>query len=521
MPRGQVGGRVVVVGLTALVTLAILAVRSDSRAPGATLWLTVTDVMVGAAFVLAGAVADGPGVERVLVAAVGAVWLAGSVLGTAGTWHQAVLAVALICFPTGRVRGAVKATLVVLAVPVAFGIAGQPGAAGLFAGIAVAVRADRRAGKPARGYPLAAAGVVAASLAAAFVVSRRWSAQFEPHTALFGYEVVLMLVAIVFPLAARSAARARLQLAEQVLADIRWAGVEGLSAALGEVLGDPELRVHRGQDVPEPLPGDGRRMLTVTDDAGRQVAVVVHHSVALDEPRVAEAFADAVRLAVTRIGLQEEQRRRLRELTAARARLLAAADRQRERIAAELRRTADVPLRTALTRVEAQRPHLRDPDVRAALDVVAGELRAAASGLADLIAGVPPVSLGDGQLRQVLCDIARASPVPVIVDAEPDAIGGRQAEVALFYVCSEALANAVKHAGAGLITIRLRRHGAGLAAEIHDDGRGGADPEGSGLQGLADRIATHGGRFRVDSPPGTGTTVRAALPAVSRSSRTA
>ncbi|MFE7859865.1 sensor histidine kinase [Streptomyces sp. NPDC057403] len=519
--RGLARGGIVVLGLAALVTLAALAVRTDNGAPGAAQWLTVTDVAVGAAFVVAGTVAGGPGVERGLVAAVGMTWLAGSVLSPARTWHQAVLAVALLCFPAGRVRGAARAVLVLLTLPVALGLAGQPLTAALFAGIAVTAWSTSRAEGTARGYPTAAAAVVAVSLAAAFVVSRRWSAQFEPDAALFGYEVVLVLVAVAFPFAARSAARARAALAERLLSDLRWTGMEGLSAALGEVLGDPGLRVHRGEGAPQPLPDDGHRVLTVTDDAGRQVAVVVHHSAALDEPRVAEAFAVAVRLAVTHIGLQDEQRRQLRELTAARVRLLAAADRQRERIAAELRQTAGLQLHSALAHVEAQRPRLRHPEVRAALDVVAGELRAAATDLADLVAGVPPVALGDGRLRQALQDMARSSPVPVTVDAEPGAAGDQEAESALFYVCSEALANAVKHAEAERITIRLRRQGAGLVAEVRDDGRGGADPEGSGLRGLGDRVATRGGRFRVDSPPGTGTAVRATVPAVSRSSGTA
>ncbi|MFF4249845.1 sensor histidine kinase [Streptomyces sp. NPDC001663] len=511
------------VGLTAL---AVLAVRSDSGAPGAAAWLTALDVAVGLAFVAAGAVAGGPRTERGLFSAVGVTWLAGSVLPAARTWHQAVLALALTAFPAGRVRGAVQVLPVVLAVPVALGFAGQPGAVVLFTAVALTAWADRRADRTARGYPMAAAAVVAASLAAAFVVSRQWSAQFDPEAALFGYELVLLLVATAFPFAARSAARARAGLADRLLADVRLSGVEGLSAALGEVLGDPDLLVGRGQDAPDPLPADGRRVLTVPagadgGDADHPVAFVVHRSAALDEPRVAAAFTAAVRLAVTHIGLQEEQRQRLRELTAARVRLLAAADRQRERIAAELRETAGLPLRTALARVEALRPQLHDPDVQAARDIAAGELRAAASDLADLVAGVPPLALGGGRLRQALQDIARSSPVPVTVDATADAVGDREAEAALFYVCSEALANAVKHADAGRIAISVRRRGPEIVAEVRDDGCGGADPAGSGLQGLGDRVATCGGRLRVDSPPGAGTTVTAAVPELSRSPGTA
>lgn len=511
------GGALAMTGVAVLMMLVALAVWSDSKVAGAAPWLTVTDAVVGVVFVVAGTVAGGPRRERALVATVGAVWLAGSVLPVARTGHQTVLAVALICFPTGRVRGVVQGVLVVLAVPVAFGIGGQPAAAALFAAVAVAAWADGHATKPTRGYPTAAAAVVAACLAGAFVVSRRWSAQFEPQAALFGYELVLVLVALSFPFGARFAVRARAGLAERVVSPLRWSGLEGLTAVLGAVLGDPELRIHPARGAPEPISHDGRRVLNVAGDDGRPVAVVVHRSAALDEPRVADAFATAVRLAVTHLGLQEEQRRQLRELTAARVRLLAAGDRQRERIAAELRETADVALHTALMHVEAQRPGPPDPQVRTALDIVAGELRAAACDLADLVAGVAPVALGGGRLRQALDGLARSSPVPATVDFAADTAGDREAEAALFYVCSEAVANAAKHAGAALISISVRRQGAELVAQVHDDGRGGADPAGSGLQGLADRVATCGGRLWVDSPPGAGTMVRAALPAVSRS----
>ncbi len=84
-------------------------------------------------------------------------------------------------------------------------------------------------------------------------------------------------------------------------------------------------------------------------------------------------------------------------------------------------------------------------------------------------------------------------------------------ETALFYVCSEALANATKHARASRISIDLRRDRGDLVIAISDDGVGGARLSGFGLRGLADRLAVHGGRLRVDSPPGAGTTLIARI----------
>ena len=99
-------------GVVVMGILAALAVRADSQAPDASAWLTATDVAVGLAFAAAGAVAGGPLPERVLVAAVGPAWLAGSFLLAARSLHQLVLAIALVVFPFGRVRGPVSWLLV-------------------------------------------------------------------------------------------------------------------------------------------------------------------------------------------------------------------------------------------------------------------------------------------------------------------------------------------------------------------------------------------------------------------------
>ena len=95
--------------------LVALAVRADSEAPAASPWLTAVDVVVGLAFVAAGVAARGPLRERALMAAVGPAWLAGSFLVWARSFHQAVLVVALVAFPAGRVRGIVSWVLVSLA----------------------------------------------------------------------------------------------------------------------------------------------------------------------------------------------------------------------------------------------------------------------------------------------------------------------------------------------------------------------------------------------------------------------
>ena len=351
---------IIACGVAAMGVLAALAVRADSEAPQASPWLTAVDVAVGLAFVAAGAAAGGPLRERVLVAAVGPTWLAGSFLFAARSLHQVVLAVALVVFPSGRVRGLASWLLVGLAGLAGLQLLPQLGVAALFA-------------------------AVAAVLAASWAATHLANGAFDPTLALLGHELVLLLVAVAFPLAVRAVMRAGGRLADRLLSDQRFAGLDGLAVVLGDALGDRELRVYRwnegdgayvdgrGQRV---APSGDRRWLTISD-LGRPVAAVAHRSSALDDPPTVAAVSSAVRLAVTHLRLLEEQRTQLEELEAARARIVAAADRQRERAAAALRDDVDVPLRTAHSQLHAVRSVVRGPEASAAFEVVIGELEAA------------------------------------------------------------------------------------------------------------------------------------------------
>ena len=187
-----------------------------------------------------------------------------------------------------------------------------------------------------------------------------------------------MLVAVAFPLAIRAVMRARARLADRLISDQRFAGLDGLAVVLGDALGDRDLQVYRWHDSDgayvdgrgqRVVPSGDRRWLTV-GDPGRPVAAVAHRTSALDDPPTAAAVSSAVRLAVTNLRLQEEQQARLRELEAARARIIAAADRQREQATAALRDDVDVPLRTAHSELLALRSAVREPEASAAFEVV-------------------------------------------------------------------------------------------------------------------------------------------------------
>jgi len=490
-----------VAGAVATGALVILAVRADLAAQVGG-WRTAVDVAVGVVFIVVAALPIGPARQRAMVAAVGAAWLLGSLFAQTLSLHQAALVVALVAFPTGLIHGRIAWLVVALAGLVALGIVPQPGVALLFA--LVAVYAAMRP-PSARWYPVTAAGVVAVTLGVSWSVSQL-KESFDPALSLLDYQVVLGLVGVTFPVAYWSALRARRRLADAVLVSRPLTGLDGFAVVLGEALGDPTLRIHRWLDRGLDPAAGNRQWLTVSE-AEVPVAVVAHQSAALEDPLTARAVETAVRLAVTNLRLQDEQLSQLRALEAARARVVAAADRQREEVAEELGQKVAALLGDA--QAELAEVRIR-AGTESTLDIVEAELATAIAEIGDLVAGIPPATLGEGKLRDALQLLAARGPAEVAIS--DDAAGDTDAETALFYVCSEALANAAKHAGASRIKIDVRRYGDLLEATITDDGRGGADASGSGLTGLSDRLAVLGGRLRVESPPGAGTTVTATVP---------
>jgi signal transduction histidine kinase len=143
--------------------------------------------------------------------------------------------------------------------------------------------------------------------------------------------------------------------------------------------------------------------------------------------------------------------------------------------------------------------------------------------LRDLARGIYPPLLADKGLAAALEGQARKSPIPIAI--EPDGIGRypQETEAAVYFSCLEALQNVAKYADASRAIVRLAQANGSLTFEISDDGRG-FDPavigHGSGLQGMADRLAALGGELTIRSAPGHGTTVAGLLPLATRGSST-
>jgi signal transduction histidine kinase len=157
---------------------------------------------------------------------------------------------------------------------------------------------------------------------------------------------------------------------------------------------------------------------------------------------------------------------------------------------------------------------LDEPERAAALlHAAAGELEQALEELRELARGLHPAVLHDRGLAPALETLAARAPLPVSVEGVPAERLGEPVEAAVYFVVAESLTNAVKHAEASELRVRMDATAGELRVEIADDGRGGADPgTGTGLRGLADRVEALGGSLALDSPPGSGTVVRAALP---------
>jgi signal transduction histidine kinase len=165
-----------------------------------------------------------------------------------------------------------------------------------------------------------------------------------------------------------------------------------------------------------------------------------------------------------------------------------------------------------LRNAEAAAPPER-PELRAQLAGIADGLTGALEELRELSRGIHPAILSEGGLAPALKALARRSAIPVELEVDVRSRLPEPVEVAAYYVVSEALANAAKHAHASVAQVEARARDDLLQLSVSDDGVGGAEPGGgSGLVGLVDRVEALGGTLRVHSPAGQGTRLRIDLP---------
>ena len=311
--------------------------------------------------------------------------------------------------------------------------------------------------------------------------------------------------------------------------DIRSTSNRGdLQSALARALEDPTLTIRFRDGSPaweselrdaarEPADqAESRRrsrIAWVSDSEGTMVAAIVHDA-GLDPSAVAGAVA-VVSLAIENDALHGEVLAQLAEVEASRARIVEAADAERRRVERNLHDGAQQRLLTLAMTLRAARRQVAPSDGAAvALDEASDQLRLAIDELRELARGIHPAILTDSGIGPAVRALADRSPVPVTaLELTPSRFPGA-IESTVYFVVAEALANVAKHAEASSVTIAVRSEGDSIEVEVADDGVGGASTRGggSGLPGLADRVAAVGGTVEIDSPQGDGTRLMVRIP---------
>ena len=198
------------------------------------------------------------------------------------------------------------------------------------------------------------------------------------------------------------------------------------------------------------------------------------------------------------------------ELRASRARLVEVADAERRRIQRNLHDGAQQRLTAVLLSLGRLRESPGERD--ALLDGAIDDLSAGLQEIRELASGLHPSVLSERGLERALEAVVLHAPVPVELRTDIDQPLSEQVEAAAYYVVAEGLANVHKHAGASQVAVNARAEDERLCVEVHDDGKGGADEEGTGLRGLSDRVEALGGHLTLASPPGGGTRLFAEIP---------
>ena len=192
---------------------------------------------------------------------------------------------------------------------------------------------------------------------------------------------------------------------------------------------------------------------------------------------------------------------------------MAATDQERRRVVRDLHDGAQQRLvHTIITLKLAQRAvHNQEQNVPALLSEALDHAEQATVELRELVHGILPTALTHGGLRAGVEALASRMPVPVEIDVSVGRLPAA-VEATAYFVVAEALTNVAKHARAGHAIVTARIEDGTFAVQVRDDGVGGAHPEGSGLVGLADRLAVLDGRLRLESPVDRGTLVAADIP---------
>jgi len=311
----------------------------------------------------------------------------------------------------------------------------------------------------------------------------------------------------------------------ELLVQLRTDPTPDLQALLAQALRDPTLYLiywlpqygswadQDGNPTSLPRSDNGRRVTFVKQN-GEQIAALIYDAGLGDEPELVEAVSAAAGIALENGRLEAELRARLQELQGSRSRVVEAQQNERRRLERNLhdgaqQRLVALALELGLLAEKAN----NDPATQERLKRARGEVAESLDELRDIARGLHPAVVSGHGLAIALESLAAVTPLEVHLKTDGLPRLPEQLEVAAYYVVSESLTNAAKHAQADTVTVEVGVTTGTLIVEIVDDGIGGADSErGTGLRGLADRIEALNGHLRVWSSVGKGTRVRAEIP---------
>jgi len=341
-------------------------------------------------------------------------------------------------------------------------------------------------------------------------------------TALLVYELTLIVVAGALLRGLLSAPWEQTAVADLVveLGEARPGTVRG---ELARALGDPSLEVGywdqasssftdaTGQPISIPEPGDRRSMTHIERD-GQPLAVLVHDPAVLGDPDLVEAVASAAQLAASNARLQAAVQARLGELKASRRRILEARDEERRLLDRRLHNGAEQRLERLGNQLSRAQAVSVSRSTVERIDRAETHLKHAVQELRELARGLHPRALSEDGLHGALVSLTKSFTIPVEITVTPMPIPA-EVEAACYFLCSEGLANVVKHASASKVRVAVGSVGERITVTVEDDGVGGADPSsGSGLRGLSDRIESLGGTLEVLTEPNHGTRLAAEIP---------
>jgi signal transduction histidine kinase len=313
-------------------------------------------------------------------------------------------------------------------------------------------------------------------------------------------------------------------LREVVGASTRRPSVEGLERLLRVPLGDPGLRIGfwrpRERDFAgtdgDPLEPSQGQALTPVERDGRPAAAIVHDTQLSDHPELLAAAAGVLLLAGENTELERAWHGSLRELTASRARLSEASDRERRKLERDLHDGAQQRLMAIQIKLRMAEDRTQDQRLADELEAIGADAEQAVEELRMLAHGIYPPVLRSYGLAEALRASAMTAPIAVVVEDDGTGRCPRTIEAAIYFCAMEAIQNVIKHAGeAARVTITLGRDRRRVRFAIADDGVGMAEPasrDGEGLIGMRDRIGAVGGELEIVSAPGAGTTVRGTVP---------